>query len=624
MIRTLAILLALTAPVLAHGGMYLGPGNVPVPPGTTIPGAPSPGGPNTGGASYGDNTSWQAWWEHNKDPYLRVKEHVREAPAGAPLTQPERGKPVEDSLAPGERMRENVVLPALKRLLDEHENPDVQTACMVAMAKIGVVTDAVDPLQVFRNNLTRGNQEVRETAALCFGIMGLPQALDDLIALVRDERDGRALVSRSTVDHRTRAFAAYGVGLVAGRSSDIAIKQRAFEVLSELLGREDLESRDLAVALIQGIGLLAPGDADSLGKRLRWKCLAALEAFWQRDLSKSDQVVQAHVPTAIARLLGRGNTSDHVRLKKEWAEELSKRAREDVVDESIALALGEMALPRETLEDDGPVSDALMRYAERGKDVQTRYFCLIALAHIGGESNRKFLLERFAKGRKGTDKPWAALALGVLANAERAVTAKVDETIGHALLEGLREVANPEHRGAAAVALGLAGYQDAIPGMRELLSHNQSNEVVAGYLCIGLALLGADKALPDLRSTMRDSVRKPLLLNQSAIAIAVLGSKEGVDDLFALIDDGDTSLGRLAGIASAFRYVGDRRAAVPLVELLFRDGLTTLARAFVAAALGGIADKDDLPWNTDLSVGINYRAVVETLSDGVNGVLDIL
>ena len=42
-------------------------------------------------------------------------------------------------------------------------------------------------------------------------IAGLPEALDDLIGLVRDDRLGREMVGRSSVNHRTRAFAAYGI-----------------------------------------------------------------------------------------------------------------------------------------------------------------------------------------------------------------------------------------------------------------------------------------------------------------------------------------------------------------------------------------------------------------------------
>jgi hypothetical protein len=49
-----------------------------------------------------------------------------------------------------------------------------------------------------------------------------------------------------------------------------------------------------------------------------------------------------------------------------------------------------------------------------------------------------------------------------------------------------------------------------------------------------------------------------------------------------------------------------------------------LPRAFAAAAIGGIADPAPLPWNTPIGANMNYRASVETLTDQVAGVLDIL
>ncbi|MEY2982807.1 MAG: hypothetical protein RL562_3034, partial [Planctomycetota bacterium] len=46
-------------------------------------------------------------------------------------------------------------------------------------------------------------------------------------------------------------------------------------------------------------------------------------------------------------------------------------------------------------------------------------------------------------------------------------------------------------------------------------------------------------------------------------------------------------------------------------------------RAFAVVALGQIVERSPLPWNTPLAVGTNYRAAVETLIDGVRGILDL-
>jgi hypothetical protein len=58
--------------------------------------------------------------------------------------------------------------------------------------------------------------------------------------------------------------------------------------------------------------------------------------------------------------------------------------------------------------------------------------------------------------------------------------------------------------------------------------------------------------------------------------------------------------------------------------MLFDTQLGALSRAFAAVALGGIADKEPLPWNSRIAVNINYRASVETLTNQSTGILDIL
>ena len=57
--------------------------------------------------------------------------------------------------------------------------------------------------------------------------------------------------------------------------------------------------------------------------------------------------------------------------------------------------------------------------------------------------------------------------------------------------------------------------------------------------------------------------------------------------------------------------------------MLFDDDLTELTRAFAAVALGGVADKEKLRWNSKIARNMNYRAAVETLTQSGRGILDI-
>jgi hypothetical protein len=119
------------------------------------------------------------------------------------------------------------------------------------------------------------------------------------------------------------------------------------------------------------------------------------------------------------------------------------------------------------------------------------------------------------------------------------------------------------------------------------------------------------------------SLRRPFLLQQCAVALGCLGDKHANDKLIAMLQKGD-SAAVLSAIAIGIGRIGDRRAIDALVELMGDKDLTKLARAFVAAALGGVGDKDPMPWNVPFSVDCNFLTEIDTLSNGSTGVLDIL
>ncbi len=85
------------------------------------------------------------------------------------------------------------------------------------------------------------------------------------------------------------------------------------------------------------------------------------------------------------------------------------------------------------------------------------------------------------------------------------------------------------------------------------------------------------------------------------------------------------SLATQASISQALGFIGDSHSVDPLVELLEDSQVTPRARAFAAVALGIVADKESLPWNSKVSVDINYRANTSTLTgESGTGLLDIL
>ena len=306
---------------------------------------------------------------------------------------------------------------------------------------------------------------------------------------------------------------------------------------------------------------------------------------------------------------------------------LQRKSQNDTLTQSAALALGQLALSAEQSEPDAEYSKALLTVIGKSRDAQTRYFALIALGQIGGESNLEALM-RLYRTEKGATQSWAAIAMGLLAHAappdEASQRDGAGTRVGKLLRADLDSTANPDERSALAVALGLARYTPAAPQMRVLLKKNRNREEVGGYFCVGLALMDDLEAAPLMVDVLRDSRRRPLLMAQAATGLARLQRRDAAALLHPLLRRGDHRTITLASAASALGWIGDASSVPPLLAVLDDESIPKLLRAFAGASLGMIADDDLLPWNAQIGRDMNYRAMVETLSNGSSGVLDIL
>jgi HEAT repeat protein len=666
---------------LAHGGQYRGPGDVTPPnpgggrgsggpsgpttggpagpstPGPGGPATPGPAGPATGGpaapAAGGgprtggrgitledDLTRWEFWWEINKDPFIRLKDAIHK---GGIMTGSDefflgatKQVAAKDTLKPTEDDILKEILPALKKAIDSTEQRDIAGSCMIAMAKTGK-EPAGDwkLLDVFAERLKKNDQEIREVAALAVGIAAInkDENVDLLKNLALDTDLGRKACARSEVDERTRSFAAYGLGLLAYATPAVEGKAKMFETLKTLVNDDKLSSRNIKVAAINAIGLLNVKDSSEAEKALIEDALKCLEGYYMKSLGAGEQLLQSHVPTAIAKLIGR----DHQRsaeFKKLFAQDLEgkgkvKRSSNDIT-RSCALALGQMCKPYEDdkPEGDGDCCKALLNQFHEHKDHQTKYFCGLALGQIGGKLNKDILIKEFDKARD-LQKPWLALAMGVYAfkkaDAARVAgtTFEPEKQFNDALKAALEE-RNPSALSGIAIGLGLCKASEYADDVRALLLRHQKDDERAGYLCIALALMDDQNSKQDIRQIVDASVRRPELLKQAAIALGKLGDKSVADQLLKLLAEDDKNLAKLSAIASAIGFIGDRRSIDPLKKILFDEQLQELSRAFAAVALGGVADKEPLPWNSKIGQNINYRASVETLTNKQTGILDIL
>lgn len=623
----------------------------------TTPTAPPPAGPRTGrtgptaqppGPARGpvrtggiqltaDLTAWTFWWEFNKHDFIGLRDAVHRSGSTTGYEGFWKGRGTASNtgnlLEPTADQVQNDILPTLKKAIDATEQRDIVSSCLIAMAKIGRDHAEFTLDDVFRPRLARDNQEIRETAALAYGIAAVKQGegLQTLCDIAFDNDRGRALRG-GKVSVRTRSFALYGVGLYAGEHTDAALKRQALTALRAALQDDTLSNRNLKVAAIHGIGLLALDEADAEQAVLLDEAVDALLDYYERRLGPGQQLIQAHCPTAITKLTGPdGARSDA--LRRRFAAELEgrdRRRRSPDLARSCALALGQLCAPREDASSrDAAFSARLEKTFRDHKDAQTRNFALLALGQIGGAENRRVLLRVVRKGNN-LQQPWAALALGVQAHRayRRAETnddqVEVDVLVGEALLERLEAERQPAVVGALGVALGLTRHRDAAPVMARRMREDLQKWEQAGYLCLGLALMRDERSIEDIQQTMASSARRGSLFVQAAISLGLLGDKSAAEALHKKLEDEDRNLATLAAIAEALGHIGDRRSVEPLKRALFDESRGDLQRAFAAVALGAVADRARLPWHSKLSKDINYRAAVETLTNQSTGILDLL
>lgn len=600
------------------------------------------GAPRTGprGMPIGEDlTTWQHWWDFNQDTYLRPRNIVEQPTITGSddfYLGATRRREANQGIAPDRLLVVGEVLPALRRAVEQGPR-DVTVAAMLALARIGIDHPEFRVAEVLAPQLRSSDQTTRETAALALGLAGqtAPHCRELLLDVLRDSAAGRRAVG-STVDDRTRSFAAYGLGLLANGTDSVPTKRKVFQALSEALNDREASGRDIRVAAVQAISLLAIDLRSYEGARLATEVLASLDSYFSADLGVSEQIAQAHCPTAIARLLTQGETRAE-RFKERFAGIIAGRAIDGgspasqrishSIAQSCALALGQLCRPNE----DGDVgknpdvhfSNVLYDAWCEHKDAQTRNFALLALGQIGGAENKKKLVRAFDKASSSIQQPWCALALGLYSAQEQARTGAPDRLIGETLLASLQRSKDPEAAAALAIGVGLARADGSNDVVAHRLLDEASKDSLASALCQGMALLGDKAGCEALHDVLEECGRRPELLENAAIALGQLGDPHVGELLMKRLVDGEANYSMQVALATALADIGDRRQVQPLLTVLADTQRSAITRTGAARALGGIAGKRQLRWNTPLRANANYRANVATFTDRVAGVLDL-
>lgn len=671
------------------GGTYVGPGDTapagganpgaaPASPGigpatpapsTPTPATPAPVGPRSGpaptpltpapgprtvtpggtGGQTQDLFHWSHWWHLERDLFLWDPERLRRPPvsgdgAGGPrFFRPTGQQAVQE------------VLPELLALLETSRHDDIQTSCLVAIARIG---SRIPPLvrgpvlQAIRAKLAAPSLEVAETAALSLGILGGEASVAPLIELLEGAPAGAAVSGRGSVPVRMRAFAAYGLGLVADAADDanVAMRQRIAHAL--LRGLElQTESEDVQVACALALGLtelpVAPAvpPADLRGSGLapsvvnRGALLRRLTPRLLGDESVGGRLaprVEAHALIALARAAEGADARSRQRAIETLVATGESRTAGHRARAAAWIGLGELLhcgaldeLPRR----------ALARALRTGQPLERR-FAAMALARAGSrpgpgdapfegaEVVRRELLARLARGTK-QEQTWAALAVGLQAHGLGEHGVRGASAPGRGLLERLGKDRNASTVGAFAIAAALCHVHAPEGAAQRVIE--ASREAVAriadppnrGHVAIGLGMLGDHKAIPALDEILQASRFQPETLWSTAVALHLVGERDVTPTLIEVLGTARSGISRAAA-AAALGRVGDDRAVAPLLALMKDETQISSARAFAAVGLGVLCDESPTPWRVPIATALPYASATPTLWGGGRGVLDIL
>jgi HEAT repeat protein len=631
----LLLQLLLALPALAHGGVYIGPGS------TTGPGGATGGGPSTtsAGAPVTDSAAWDVWWSLNRDRFLDLRAAIRE---GEPVTGSDdfflgpthAGTEARTALRPDEKTLRESVVPALRAALDGAKDVDLVTGILLALAKIGErgVGSADELVALFRGYLADSNQEIHETAAIALGVLADPSAAPLLADLLGDEREGRGTVGAKSVAVRTRAFAAYGLGLIGARAEGEAIRRYAIHHLVHALEDDDL-SEEIAVACVVALGLLPLEDIPVTGTEppapshsRRGEIVFLLARFDARDTHDTER---AQLPVAIARLCRGIEGAEVAKAIEVFVAAIGTHTKTaPLVVQGVIQGLSLLG------DDDDDEGDRAVRAALTGTaahgDRGARNQALLALGRVAGRHGagkpgsgpsdaRALLLDRLSGGADA-ERPWSALALALLESANAEPSKQVVEALRFVLAN--RD--GPQEAGAYCLALALLHDTPSIPVIE---AHTQDgDENLRGYAAIALGLLRSQASAPILRQVVVEKTRyRPGLLREASIALALLGDKSIVPYLIDRLRASNTMIEAVA-TASALGFVGDVRAIDPLVALVKDPQASETTRAFAAVALGQICDKERLPWNAKLAADASWLGAPPTFFDPLlgKGVLDLL
>ncbi|MBL8842406.1 MAG: HEAT repeat domain-containing protein [Planctomycetes bacterium] len=257
---------------------------------------------------------------------------------------------------------------------------------------------------------------------------------------------------------------------------------------------------------------------------------------------------------------------------------------------SAAIALGVVARP-----DDADVVRALERACADDSDGVVRSFANLSLGRIASYGAPAIVdrLKARLKSASTRERPFVALAIG-LSGYQSALPE---------LMAQFKAEAAASPRGALAVAIALLDQKEA--GHELFAAFEQASDpTLRGYLAWALGRLGVQEATPALKKQLADS-NDPQVLHWTALGLALLGDRGTVTFVEELYRK-DRELVNRSGYLHALGAIGDKETAPFLIEVAKRKDEVDYARAFATASLGMLCDDARAPLAASFARDHNY------------------
>jgi HEAT repeat protein len=544
------------APAFGHGGQYRGPGAKSPPDPTPTAGGPAPT----------STTDWEAWWAANAWKYVNLRERLRlrdnggQAASGGGLGAhgEVQQDPVPAEEADPRTYFEKEALPVVTDALED-EDAEVRSAAAVALGKMGYARS----LLALRKALKDPVRDVRDGAILAMGLIREPFAADELRAVLLDPRE----------QDRTRSFAAIGLGLLGGEDGT--------GPLVEFLDPAADAKREGG---IHRTALLEASALTGLGMSRRPAVAPQMRKDYD-SATRYEPAVRAFAAVALARLGDRAAIPSLLQ---------GLEFPKEPMRQSSALALGMLGTP-----EDGPVVAALSRKLYDEKDVNTRQFCLMSLARIGGDEARAAVRRYLDKGSR-IDLPLAGLACAIGKDKEALPVVR----------KLYQDEKQPSVKAAYVLALGLYGDRDSAPEIRKLALAQGDR----GLRCACMTALGLmdDKDSAGPVRKLLDEENDPAVKIAAATCLGLLQDRAVVGVLERLVKEGDNVYVR-AGACRLLGYVGAPPSTKVLAAIVKDRKDNSVVRMSATAALGNLADQSLIPILSQFAIDGNYASSVDPL-----------